>query len=390
MIKSISAIAAFLFLIGVAPAFGQGGVAFTKGSWSEIQKMAKEENKMIFLDAYTTWCAPCKKMDKMTFPDEEVGRFYNENYLNVKLDMEKGEGPDVASMYGVTVFPTFLFINTNGEVVHRNAGYFDPTEFITLGKVAKDPSQSLFAMDKKFMNGDRDPEFLLQYTLARFNVRDNSHMAAADAYMATQESWNSPENLDFIFNYLVDADSKMFDHLVQNKELYNGRFGKQNVSGKIQELIYNKIYDTKEDSSLDQIKRLYVRAYGEEEGAKMASHFKLTFYRQAGDRENYALSAINHFKKYKSNDPEELNEAAWTFYNVIEDKKQLKTASKWAKRSIKLDSNYHNNDTLASLLYKMGKNKKALLSAKSAIEIAKTRGEDFSATQNLINKINGM
>lgn len=379
----------FLFTSSSFSVIAQG-VAFEKGNWEDIIKLAQEEKKLIFLDAYTSWCAPCKKMDKQTFPDEKVGAFYNKNFINVKLDMEKGEGPEVARQYAVQVYPTFLFIGMDGEVVHRNAGFFDKTEFIELGKVALDPSKSLVAMDKKFMEGYRDPNFLKQYMLARFNVRDNSHSAALDAYMDTQESLNTPENLELIFNYLVDADSKLFDHIVQNRSLYDSKFGKQNVSGKIQQMIYNKVYDTKEESSLDQLKKLYVRAYGEEEGARLASHFRLTFYRQAGDRENYALSAIDHYKKYPSDDPEELNETAWTFFNVIEDKKQLKKALKWAKRSVKLESNYYNNDTMAALLYKLGKKKKALTTAESAIAIAKSRGEDFSSTEQLITKIQGL
>src|SRR5690606_8811630 len=109
--------------------------------------------------------------------------------------------------------------------------------------------------------------------------------------------------------------------------------------------------------------------------------------RQAGDRDNFAKSAINYYKKFPTSDPAELNDIAWTFYTVVDDKKQLKQAVKWAKRSVKTDSNYFNNDTLAALYSKIGKEKKAIKFAQKAIELAIENGEDYSETQRLLDEI---
>ena len=48
---------------------------------------------MIFLDAYASWCGPCKMLQKNVFTKKAVGDFYNSKFINVKMDMEKGEGP---------------------------------------------------------------------------------------------------------------------------------------------------------------------------------------------------------------------------------------------------------------------------------------------------------
>ena len=39
------------------------GIQFEIGSWKEVLQKAKQENKLIFVDLYTTWCGPCKKME---------------------------------------------------------------------------------------------------------------------------------------------------------------------------------------------------------------------------------------------------------------------------------------------------------------------------------------
>lgn len=40
------------------------GITFREGSWKEILAMAKKENKLVFVDNYTSWCGPCKKWQK--------------------------------------------------------------------------------------------------------------------------------------------------------------------------------------------------------------------------------------------------------------------------------------------------------------------------------------
>ena len=51
------------------------GIRFTPGKWAEILKKAKAENKIIFFDAYTTWCGPCKLLQKMYLPEQMLLRF---------------------------------------------------------------------------------------------------------------------------------------------------------------------------------------------------------------------------------------------------------------------------------------------------------------------------
>lgn len=77
-----------LLIIGSAIAQGDA-IQFEKGTWSEVLTLAKEQEKLVFLDAYTTWCGPCKKMDKEVFTASEVAAVYNKMFINVKMDMEK-------------------------------------------------------------------------------------------------------------------------------------------------------------------------------------------------------------------------------------------------------------------------------------------------------------
>lgn len=141
--KNLLLILAFIIAISVANAGDGGkkgtkaadeGIVFTHGSWSEILKKAKAEKKIIFFDAYTTWCGPCKLLQKNVFTRADVGDVFNKSFINVKVDMESGEGPKLAEKYPLEGYPTLLFIDPDGKLVKQVIGYQNPETLIKIGK----------------------------------------------------------------------------------------------------------------------------------------------------------------------------------------------------------------------------------------------------------------
>jgi thioredoxin-related protein len=368
-------------------AFGQ--IQFFDGTWSEALDKAKQENKLIFLDAYTTWCAPCKQMDKEVFRAASVGEAYNANYLNVQKDMEKEEGIELAKKLNIKAYPTLFFINGEGEVVHRVAGYHSTSRFLELGNVVKEGKETLSNMLSQYEMGLRDPEFLKKYTKASFQAAEGKHNAIAEAYLETQKDMTSEENVRFIFAYVNDTDTRLFKYLVNNKKYFEKVFSAGEVFAKIQDLIEKKIYNTKPTPRLGQIDTLY-KAVFPAKASQLFGAYCMNYYRGLGNREEYAKAAAYYIKKFRIKDPMELNETAFTFCRVIEDKEMLEKAVGWAKKSIRIESNYYNNETLASLYYKLGEKEKALKTALKAIELAKKTNEKHDDTLALIEKINAM
>jgi thioredoxin 1 len=116
------------------------GIQFTEGSWADILKMAKKEKKVIFFDAYTTWCGPCKLLQKNVFTRTDVADVFNKNFINVKFDMESGEGPALAKKFEIEGYPTLFFIDPKGKIVKQVLGYQQPESLIKTAKsVLKTP-----------------------------------------------------------------------------------------------------------------------------------------------------------------------------------------------------------------------------------------------------------
>jgi thioredoxin-related protein len=373
------------FLLLQTVSYAQGIKFEHEVKWASLLEKAKTENKLIFMDAFTTWCGPCKMMGRNVFPDAEVGSFYNTNFINVKMDMEKDEGIELARKYAVMAYPTLLFINAAGEVVHRVAGYHDVPGFLALGKTAINPEATMIGMDKKYAAGSRDPEFVVNYMASKADAADPAYATIANDYLRTQGDFGTERNMDVIMRFVEDPFSDGFNYLLKNKAVFAQKYGAENVEGKLQGSV-GSYFDANPKLSIADAEKVFLKVFGKD-GERMFSGFKPGYFRTQGNKEEYARATVAHFKKYPSKDATELNEAAWTFYRVVEDKKMLKAAVKWAKKSIKIDNQYYNNDTLAALLFKAGKLKDAKKAAEKAIALGKQAGEDTQETEKLLEQI---
>ena len=110
-------------------------INFSTSTFDEALKEAKKTGKLIFLDAYTDWCGPCKKMSAHTFTDENVAKLFNSKFINLKIEMEKNPiGPELSRKYSIRAYPSLLFIDGDGKVVKYVVGYQNPDQLVAIGK----------------------------------------------------------------------------------------------------------------------------------------------------------------------------------------------------------------------------------------------------------------
>ncbi len=112
------------------------GIVFIENSWKAALAKAKVSRKYIFVDAYATWCGPCKTLKSVTFVDPEAAAFFNTNFVNVSMDMEKGEGLKKAREWQVEAYPTLIVFDPDGKPLLGSVGLLSAKDLIRFGKEA--------------------------------------------------------------------------------------------------------------------------------------------------------------------------------------------------------------------------------------------------------------
>ena len=105
---------------------------------TNVLEDAQSSGKIVFLDMYTTWCAPCKIMDEQVYTDPEVENLLDNNMVSYKVDAEKDNGPDLTVIFNVQVYPTLIFLDDKGREIVRSDGALSTTGFLELAQRALD------------------------------------------------------------------------------------------------------------------------------------------------------------------------------------------------------------------------------------------------------------
>lgn len=335
---------------------------------------AKAEKKLVFIDAFAEWCGPCKVMARDIFPQKEVGDFFNANFVNLKLDMEKGDNVALAKKYEVRAYPTYLFLNADGELVHKGLGSMPADKFIEVAKAAADSENNFSALSRKIKNGDLSKETVTKF-LAQ-NPYDDGNGKLVDNYLQSipESQVYTEENWELFNNFVNDLNSTSFQYFIQNKEKIAGFIGKELVDQKISKTLANAYYQNPaQEESLKNIDPvLFADVKKRVDLLKANGKF-----RQNKDDKNAWEELIKASTQYliDNKNPSDLNNFAWTVYEnykKFNDKNALKTALDWAKRATELAPDKdHIADTYAHLLYESGKKKDAIKIETKALEMAK-------------------
>lgn len=330
------------------------GIVFYQGTFDEALRQARSENKLLFIDVYTSWCGPCKILDKNVFTDPEVGKFYNRHFIPFQIDAEKGEGKEIARRLNINCYPTLIYLDSEQVIKHRFSGVVSCEEFIQRGKTAMDDRSNLAAFEKAYKQGEREPAFLIQY----IKLMEKANL---DYKQVTDEYWQTvnPEKVlvthgvEFLCNYLKTMSNPVFsyflDHLQELEKKSPGLIPElleQCIRGSISGVLQKKDYKTYEK----YIQQLSGYSWKEKEEVLLWA--KKEYYKNKEDWDNYIKYSIIYLDTYAAKSWVE----TWRFIGEFLPDNRLPfradIAIPYAARAVKLMPNYSTFLDYAKILYK--------------------------------------
>ncbi len=370
-------------------------IEFATGSLEEVLSQAQSSKKYVFVHTTSNSCTPCQGFAESYYQQQSVAEFYNDNFLNFKLDLDKFQYSNFARMHELGKDPALLYFDPNGYMIQKVVNISSANDLINAGRSllkqrTKDNFHNLEAMKNKYDHSYNDTEFLLEfaYLLKTFGEPYN---AVVNQYLNTQKADDilNRTNRTFIYDFSDNLENNAIDFFLLDVHHYKEVVGGSQINNKIKISISNSIYTAIKETDT----QLFDKSLKVIESANLpnAEHFKYyissEFYEGTKDWENYAKINLQYFKDYNITDPVLLTDVALNFSLYVKSKSQLNQAIKWADKSIEIDSNYKNNLSLAYLYRRLGKCQEALKAAEDASRIGTYRKEDISDAERLIDKI---
>jgi len=366
----LSLVALFVF----GNVFSQG-IQFEHGTLDEALAKAKKENKVVFMDCYTTWCGPCKYLAKKVFTQKEVGDFFNKNFVNVKMDMESEEGKPLLKKYQVSAFPTLLWLDADGNIQHKTMGAGDANSLIATATLASDPENNWSALNKRFKKGDRSSEFMQKYIMtsakAGIDVKE-----AIDIYFSSKKQADliNAKDFELIGSTIKSSSNPIFLFVLKNKAKFYAVADQAQVDQFLEYTMMGELGQLarKGDMEAFNLKKKELVALDKEVGTKVVAFMDMNMLRRDPDQKKFYQAMADYAVKYDFDNSENLNRYAWSIAEAKEDlgKELVNTALKMAKRSVELDANFANIDTYAFLLNKAGQKENAKIQAEKSVKLA--------------------
>ncbi|MBQ4279165.1 MAG: thioredoxin family protein [Rikenellaceae bacterium] len=233
MKKTLIALTLALAVSGTMHAQNKG-TQFIEGTLDEALATAGSGNgpSTVFVDCYASWCGPCRFMSSMVFPKEEVGRFFNEHFVNVRIDMEKDGGDQIKKQYGVNAYPTFLILNADGSEINRLVGGAPADQFVEMVRKAMDPGNSLAAL-KAAYERESTTENAINYLETLKNAKKDAELTLLmeEVFPTLSDYERFSERMwPIVAASVTSPESPTLDYIIENKPLANLFVGEDKVN----------------------------------------------------------------------------------------------------------------------------------------------------------------
>jgi len=364
--------------------------AFDESGFANVMKKAKAENKPVFYMIYASWCPHCHKMREEVFPDTRISDLINGNFIAAAQDVELDAGRALARKFNVALYPTFVVLDSDGELLYGFSGELKKEDFIKEVNDALDPEKQLPYLRKAFANEPSDGNRSLALILA---MRKSAQPASdvAKRYLATQndEQLISALNWKIIANGLTDIGSREFQHVIAHQKEFASVASEKRVARKIENAVSETLKPLAEraDSASYNKQRNLIRKFNVRSADSLVYVYDKIAYERAKDWTAYRNSTIKATSEFSGKDYTALRNVAAVYEAQLSDEKALMQAVGWATRSLELQESKEGYFVLSKLYLKLKDNANAAASARSGRGFCERVGFGTKEFDEILNRL---
>jgi thioredoxin-related protein len=379
--KMIKLCFSLLLTLFVLSASAQESQFTTTTGWNGLLAQAKKENKMVFVDSYFVGCHPCKQMDDEVFPLPAVMKQMKDQFVSVKIDFFKEDlGKELQLKYIVTGFPTFLILNSDGQLVAKFSGYKEADEFQNLLSDAIEKSKKGIAL-KGFSTalnvGHAD------FYKAVFTERKMVDLEKLEAYLKGKDVLQEVNAIPFLMSR--DLSQKLSDVLLKNYSKLEALYGKDLIYTRRNEIMAARIKnripernDLEFEMFLDEMKPMFSKEDWPYARLDMAEAY---YYRQLKDHKAFFKYAAKHY----NDDDNKVRYMAMYLYSPGVDEEEKILFANWIKLVVSENSSYTVLGTAANMMKAQNDLEKAKLYANWGIKKGKLINKSTKHFESILN-----
>ncbi len=397
-----------LFLCCIITA--QTNIFFNDWSLEQALQLAKEKKQNVFIDTYADWCVPCKKMNQ-EFKRPEIANFFNENYINIRVNMDHSPNADqYKKEFDIVFLPTLILLDPNGNIKYKTDKIIPGDDLLMIAKkslntnvyflneatgIIRDPfsagSQTTHSGPEvivhKLGSPNHNPEIMLKEAYFRIELMDGSHRKTACNYLDTQSDWSTKKNMRFILDFLYTTKSIDFLYLTKNLDLFKREFGLNEINQTLSIIINDELQNGFPRPTFEKASELFNilnPITSEEETLK----YFMERYLNECNFNAYKKMAYEFLKKYNSNSAEIYATFGLECIDKNVDKLELQSCIDATKKALEIQSSISFYYEQLTQLYILKKDKKqAIKSLQKAEELAKLSNHNLSFYNMLQKKI---
>ncbi|MBL7711539.1 MAG: thioredoxin family protein [Chitinophagaceae bacterium] len=354
------------------------------------KRTAAAQHKLLIIDCYTSWCLPCKLLDKMIFKNDSISAEISKDFVVLKYDAEQDTKHNLSLKHHICSYPTTVVLTAEGRVIGKMYGtgsggaLVENYNKLLQESISRNKQGAYLTGYTTAINADQYPDFYKKYVRRISDIKPGE----LARYWSDNKDLLSEVSFAVLF-YFGRAPRHVADFFLQHKAEYEKRFGTADTRFVLHNMSAEKFsvaIEEKDEKKYEDAVAFAQQHLVSADAGELINAYRLNLFIALEKWEEATQIVAERIRLKKANE-HEINNFCWNVYEKCQNKKTLSEAAQFMKAVVDANPSFATLDTYARLLAKNGKRQEAVTVMQRAIEMGKANGEQTKESEEALGKL---